>query len=107
MHRFNFIFLLYRQFINVFFLELFLHLIFRITGIKGAVSRDFLTLFFFHESNPSEPLINRLKWFFLKIRFREDIRKIRLRKAKTARSRFFFKLLALSEVNKKCGLWFV
>ena len=40
---------------------------------KGAVSRDFRPLFF-HESKPSEPLINRLKWFFLKIRFLEDIR---------------------------------
>ena len=34
---------------------------------KGAVSRDFKN-FFFHESNPSGPLINSLKWFFLKIR---------------------------------------
>ena len=30
---------------------------------KGAVSRDFRPLFF-HESNPSGPLINRLKCFF-------------------------------------------
>ena len=37
------------------------------TFIKGAVSRDFRPLFF-HESNPSG-----LKWFFLKIRFRENI----------------------------------
>ena len=35
----------------------------------------FLNIFlaFFHESNPSGPLINRLKWFFLKIRCRGDI----------------------------------
>ena len=36
--------------------------------IKGAVSWDF-----FHESNPSGPLINKLKCFFLKIRFPKDI----------------------------------
>ena len=30
-------------------------------------------LYFFHESNPPGPLINRLKWFCLKIHFREDI----------------------------------
>ena len=46
----------------------------KLQDLKGAVSRDFQPLFFFHESNPSGPLINRLKWFFLKIRFREDIR---------------------------------
>ena len=40
---------------------------------KGGVSRDFRPQFFFHKSNPSGPLINRLKWFFIKIRFREDI----------------------------------
>ena len=42
------------------------------TCVKGEVSRDFLPLFFFHESNPSGPLINRLKWFFLKIRLCES-----------------------------------
>ena len=41
---------------------------------KGGVSRDFLPQFFFHKLNPSRPLINRLERFFLKIRFREDIR---------------------------------
>ena len=41
--------------------------------VKGAVSRDFRPIFF-HKSNPSGPLINKLKWFFLKIRFRKDIR---------------------------------
>ena len=45
-----------------------------VTNFKGAVSRDFRPQFFFHESNPSGPLISRLKWFFLKLRFREDIR---------------------------------
>ena len=40
--------------------------------LKGAVSRDLLE--FFHESNPPGPLINRLKWFCRKIRFREDFR---------------------------------
>ena len=39
---------------------------------KGAVSRDFLPFFLFHESKPSGPLTNRLKWFCLKIRFRGD-----------------------------------
>ena len=32
--------------------------------------------FLFHESNPPALLINRLKWFFLKIRFLIGIRKI-------------------------------
>ena len=41
--------------------------------IKGAVSRDFLPQFFY-KSNPSGFPINRLKWFFLKIHLREDIR---------------------------------
>ena len=49
------------------------HLIYQHSQLKGAVSRDFLPLFF-HESLPSGPLINRLKQFFLKIRFHEDIR---------------------------------
>ena len=40
------------------------------THFKMAVSRDFLA-FLFHKSNPSWLLINRLKWFLLKIRFRE------------------------------------
>ena len=40
--------------------------------LKGAVSRDLLE--FFHESNPPGSLINRLKWFCRKIRFREDFR---------------------------------
>ena len=34
---------------------------------------EIFDLYFFHESNPSGPLINRLKWFCLKIRIREDI----------------------------------
>ena len=38
------------------------------------MSRDFLAFFLFHKSNPSGPLINKYKWFLLKIRFREDIR---------------------------------
>ena len=40
--------------------------------IKGAVSRDFLPQFFY-ESKPSGPLINKLKWFYLKVCFRGDI----------------------------------
>ena len=39
--------------------------------LKGAVSRDVLPFFLFHEKKPSGPLINRLKWFCLKIRFHE------------------------------------
>ena len=42
-------------------------------GFKVAVSQDFC-INFFHESNPSGPQINRLKWFCLKICFRGDIR---------------------------------
>ena len=39
-------------------------------------SRDtrFFGIFLFHESKPSGPLIKRLKWFCLKVRFHEDIR---------------------------------
>ena len=40
---------------------------------KGAVPLDFLAFFLFHESMPSGPLINRLKWFCLKVRFHGDI----------------------------------
>ena len=51
-----------------------------VPDLQGAVSRDFLPLFFFHESNPSGPLINRLKYFFLKIRFRQfKVKKFQLR----------------------------
>ena len=39
---------------------------------SGSVTR-FVGIFLSHESNPSGPLINRLKWFCLKIRFRGDI----------------------------------
>ena len=41
-------------------------------GLKGSCHEIFNT-YYFHKSNPSEPLINRLKWSFLKIRFRKDI----------------------------------
>ena len=47
--------------------------------IKWAVSRDFCHFFLFHESKPLGPLINRLKWFCLKIHFCEDICEIRLK----------------------------
>ena len=47
----------------------------------------FFVIFLFHESKPSGPLINRLKWFCLKIRFRKDIREISdSAQANTARS---------------------
>ena len=55
--------------------------------LKGAVSRDFLAFFLFHELKPSGPLKNRLKWFCFKIRFCEDIReKFDSAQANTARS---------------------
>ena len=40
--------------------------------LKGSVSRDFLPPFF-HDSNPSRPLINRLKYFRILFRFRRNI----------------------------------
>ena len=47
-----------------------------------------LVIFLFHESKPSGPLINILKWFCLKFRFREDIREIiDSAQANTAQSR--------------------
>ena len=42
--------------------------------LSGSVTRFLRN--FYHESNPSGPLINRLKWFLLQIRFRGDIREI-------------------------------
>ena len=44
-----------------------------ITILKRQCHKIF-DLYFFPKSNPSGPLINRLKWFRLTIRFREDIR---------------------------------
>ena len=41
--------------------------------LKGEC-HEILYLNFFYKANPSGPLINRLKRFFLKISFREDIR---------------------------------
>ena len=41
--------------------------------VKGQCHKIFGILIF-HESKPSGPLINRLKWFCVKIRFRGDIR---------------------------------
>ena len=47
--------------------------------------------FLFHESNPYGPLINRLKWFSVKIRFRGDIHEISdSTQTNTARSQKFF-----------------
>ena len=45
----------------------------RMTRLKGQCHEIFDS--FIHESNPSWPLINRLKWFFFKIRFHKDIQK--------------------------------
>ena len=41
--------------------------------LKGSVSQDFQPTFF-HDSNPSRPLINRLIYFRIRFRFRRDIR---------------------------------
>ena len=41
--------------------------------LKWSVSRDF-DLQFFHYLNPSGPLINKLKYFLIRFRFRRDIR---------------------------------
>ena len=41
---------------------------------KGSESQDFWLSFFFHDSNPSGPLINRLKYFRIRFRFRRDIK---------------------------------
>ena len=38
-----------------------------------SVPRDFLPLSFFHDTNPSEPLINRLKYFWIRFCFSWDI----------------------------------
>ena len=40
-------------------------------GLKGQCHEIFDLYIFFHGSNPSGRLINSLKWFFLKICFRE------------------------------------
>ena len=52
-----------------FFVTIFLPKLCLIFHIKVAVSRDFLTIFYFmnDESSPPGPLINRLKWFSWKI----------------------------------------
>ena len=41
--------------------------------LKG-VRHEIFDLHFFHDSNPSRPLINRLKYFRILFRFRRDIR---------------------------------
>ena len=41
---------------------------------KGSVSQDFRPPVFFHDSDPSRPLIKRLKYFRIRFRFRRDIR---------------------------------
>ena len=67
--------------------------------IISRVTRTF-GFFFFPEANPHRPLINRLKWFFKKIRFRGDICEISVSaQANTAQSfagnNFVFAGLAL------------
>ena len=71
------------------------------TALKGQCHETFWH--FFHESNLSGPLLNRLKWFFLKIRFRGDICEISdSAQANTARSQTLRKL-TLYGVKKKKG----
>ena len=41
--------------------------------VKGCVSRDFRPTFFFMIGTKSRPLINRLKYFRIRFRFRQDI----------------------------------
>ena len=45
----------------------------KLNGLKGQCHEIF-GIFLFHESKPSGPLINRLKWFCFKVRFRGEIR---------------------------------
>ena len=40
--------------------------------LKG-MCHDIFDLHFFHDSNPSGPLINRIKYFPIRFRFRRDI----------------------------------
>ena len=62
-------------------------------AFKVAVSQDFLAFFLFHESNPSGPLIHRLKWFPFKVRFRGYICKISdSAQANTARNQTLHRL---------------
>ena len=55
----------------------------RISDLLKGQCHEIFDLYFFHESNPSGPLINRLKWFFLKFVFAKifkfKVRIIRLR----------------------------
>ena len=44
------------------------------TGMLKRQFHEIFDIFLFLESNSSGPLINSLKWFCLKIRFRRDIR---------------------------------
>ena len=44
--------------------------------LKWQCHKIILAFFLFRESNPPKPLINRLKWFCWKVRFRGDIHEI-------------------------------
>ena len=46
--------------------------IFRTMWLKG-VCHEIFHIYFFHDSNPSGPLINRVKYFRIRCRFRRDI----------------------------------
>ena len=43
------------------------------TSLKG-VCHEIFDLHFFHDLNPSRPLMNRLKYFRILFQFRQDIR---------------------------------
>ena len=43
-------------------------------GYLKGVCHEIFDLHFFHDLNPSRPLINRLKYFRIRFRFRQDIR---------------------------------
>ena len=55
--------------------------------VKGQCHETFAI--FCHESNPSRLLINRLKWFFLKICFRKHIRILSLKNSTPRRVEIF------------------
>ena len=75
---------------------------YRFVTLKGQCHEIFWH-FLFHESKPSGPLINRLKWFCLKVRFQGELReKFDSPQATTARSQTL-RRLTLGEVGLCAG----
>ena len=79
-----------------------------VPGLKGQCNEIF-DLYFFHESNPSGPLINRLKWFFLKNSLARRYSNLKFEKfhsaqANTARSKFFLTSQPFKNLTKKLVL---